>query len=769
MSIFLPYDTLITNYQPFKMKPTKSTTPSCQGNMFSGNREEVTNVTLDVYKGSMPDNLSGFVFFQSQCGNVNSGGLPFPQYFPDGTSNPDYGSPNLNGDGMIYKVDFSQPGEAKFTCKILKTPSYYADYATSIDGPATKANEYASFAFRNFGITRMSLMLGQCNPANTALVPVHFENDSDVSLLATYDVGRPIKINPATLEYITPIGKNEEWISAFPPLIQTPFPMYESTAHPSYDPKTRELYIANYTRSFATDLGRKDVHLLLMHKAEEIEEFLTEAAKRHELHGISEQSVNEIKEFLNKISHPNTRPKGFWNTILYWLEKLIMFILNFFFAKKLEIDDSVTVLTFTGDGPMKKNTIVNPDGSDLVINQCMHQTSISENYLILQDSSFKFAFDLLINNPFPDNPVIDKFIRSISTKTVLPNTPIWIVDRNELRNAKDGATVVGRSVPEGMATECVHFTTNYNDSNGEQITLYTAQNNAACIAEWVRLYDINHFTKQPPDESVLGYIAVGELSVSSVGKYVIDVNGDSISTTKTILKEKGTLPPVEELTDEPLSDIGPNTWGIGLYTFRDMISPKYPNTDIKTLYFVNFGADPKLLTEFIWELYKDFPNRDPESLEELEAYTKRGVPSSVLTIDTATMTITDYYEMPKDSIIVSIQFVPTNSPTPGLTPDKDGYIFVTAKVCTDGSYQSQIWLFKAWNLSEGPACVLNSEHLNFCNPLHIVWLESAPNVTSGYKINIKDDFMYTICKSTLFFERNCFKKFFNKYVFPHFD
>ena len=752
---------------------------SSVGSVFKGTRDEYQNIVLKVASGSLPDNISGVVYFQSQCGNVNSGGLPFPKKLPDGSDNPDYGSPNLNGDGMVYKVDFNTPGSAMFSCKLVKTPSYYADLATSIDGAATKAGEYTEFKFRNFGISRISILLGPTNPANTALIPVKYDNDSDVALLATYDVGRPIKIDPDSLDYITPLGKIEEYNSAFPPLMQTPLPMFETTAHPSYDPVTKELYITNFTKSTETELTKSKLYTLLYHDsdsvlsklyklAKEFEEKKKKAKNLKELEEAKEEAIEGIKDFINSVEHPSEKKKkkGFFKKILDGILKILGKVLQ----KGMETEDHVFLYTFDNKGPLKCNRLVDEKGKDIVIFQCMHQTSLSENYVLLMDSSFKFAFDLLINNPFPEHPVIDRFIRMISTKQVLPYTDLWLVDRNTLRNAKDKQTVLARKVPGGIPAECVHFSTEYDETDGK-ITLFTAQNNAACLAEWVRPYDTNYFTGKAPDDSIVGDYAVGELSISSIGKYVVDPVSATVVDSKQI-KEIGNLPEPDNLPDGLLKDVGPNTWGIGLYTFRDMISPTEPNRKIDTLFFVNFGTNPDLLTKYIYELYKNFPNRDPENLETLLAYTEKGIPGSILTIDAETMTITDHYEVDDKTFPVSLQFVPCKTPTPGRDPSVDGYIFVTVKVFEEvfevGEYHSQLWLFEAWNVGGGPVCQLASDKLNYCSPLHTLYLPEAPSITSGYQVDVIEDYKNSIHKSTLFFEKKKYKKFFEKYVYPNF-
>lgn len=742
---------------------------ACSGPIFRGNRKEITNVTLNILEGHLPDNLYGHIYFLSQCGNPNSGGIPFPKKLPDGSDNPDFGSPILNGDGMVFRIDFPGNATAQATCRLMKTPSYYADDALSFNGEATKSGDYKEFAFKNYGIIRMSLLLGPKNTLNTALIPVNFKDDSGISILATNDVSRPWKIDPVTMEMISPIGKNEEWVSGFPPLMQTPFPMFETTAHPSYDPQTRELYITNYTKSSETEMSKSNLKTMMHMHEDKLIAKLEDIAKRHDNHGDDDKARRELKELLNSANpiHEKQAKKNqsIWQKILGFLKGVFKWV-GKEIGKGMETEDQVFIYTFDGSGEMKQNRLVDEDGNNLVIIQCMHQTSISDNWIILMDSSFKFSFDLLINNPFPNHEFIDRFIRIILSKQVLQNTQVWIVNRQDLRDASPGSEVLAREIPGGVPSECVHFTAEFDDSNDE-VTFYTAQNTASCLAEWVRTYDINHFTKQPPTEGFIGDYAVGELSVNSVGKYVIDTKTATMKE-KIELEEMGNLPPVEDLDHKPIKDIGPNTWGIGLYALRDFISPEVKTNKISNIFYVNFGANPKLLTEYIYQLYKNAPGLDPKEVDKVLAYTEKGVPASVINVNTSTMQIDDHFEFDKKQGPISIQFTPSKVSTPGRDPGIDGYIFMTVKQCIGKQYQSQLWIFEAWNLNQGPICKLGSPQLQYCASIHSMWLPEIKSVTSPYSINIEEDFNYTIDKSTLFFEDSHYHEFFNKYIYPNF-
>lgn len=70
-------------------------------------RNEV-DVTLNVIDGKLPEGLTGVFYAMTQVGSVKSGGLPFPEYNPDGSYNHEYGSPMMNGDGMCMAVYFEE-------------------------------------------------------------------------------------------------------------------------------------------------------------------------------------------------------------------------------------------------------------------------------------------------------------------------------------------------------------------------------------------------------------------------------------------------------------------------------------------------------------------------------------------------------------------------------------------------------------------------------------------------------------------------------------
>ncbi|GET39728.1 hypothetical protein [Microseira wollei] len=151
---------------------------------------------LSENKGQLPDELHGSVFIIAPVGNIAS--TPVTS-----SEEPDFGktveptkdgwTSILNGNGMVYCLDFSQNPEtqmceAYLSSRILKTPSYFADKITANPAPQ---NPYYQFRFYNAGLARVSPYLGVLNQVNTALLPMLFPGEKNMRLLATWDAGIP--------------------------------------------------------------------------------------------------------------------------------------------------------------------------------------------------------------------------------------------------------------------------------------------------------------------------------------------------------------------------------------------------------------------------------------------------------------------------------------------------------------------------------------------------------------------------------------------------
>ncbi|MEG4841743.1 carotenoid oxygenase family protein [Microcoleus sp. B9-D4] len=433
-------------------EPTQSNTkagcPPVPQSIMSASREELDDIPMNI-KGELPEEVQGYIFIVAPVGTVESGGLPFA----DGDS-------FLNGDGMIYRLDFNQKGQVILKTRIAKPLDYHFDEAT----------KGSKLGFRNHGILRFSLLLGARNELNTAFLPVKFLKDEQERLLVTYDAGRPYEIDTDTLHLVTPVGSNKEWRPEAP--LPYLFPPIFSTAHPTFDTYTGDMFAVNYGRS--------------------LENFLETIP-----------SIEKIDE-----RFPGVR--------LFW-------------EKFKGLEDFVYLIRWDGVNQLERWTLVNPDGSPVSIKQTIHQIGVTENYVILMDTAFSTGLEQLLTNPFPENKELERILRELLESPPSPDSIIYIVSRSDLQKGKGQrpalnepeVKVVARKVV--IPLEAAHFLVDYENPN-EKITLHVAHICAWDVAEWLRQYDISPYQPHNPVPKNLPGMELNEMDISRLGRYVIDLN-----------------------------------------------------------------------------------------------------------------------------------------------------------------------------------------------------------------------------------------------------
>ncbi len=734
-----------------------------------GSREEISNEKMNLIQGQIPKDIGGFAYVVCQMGNVNSQGLPFKKKEPNGEHNPDFQSPIMNGDGFVYKFDFSKKEGVNLTSRLMKTPCFYADKATGVLGEARKDPKYKGFHFNNLGIARLSMKLGSRNFLNTAFLPVHFNTDDNPSLLVTDDVARPFKLDPKTMELGTPIGTTFDWTSSMPPKLKFPFALTETTAHPSWDPLTKEFFSFNFSKSTNTQLHKSFISKFLFSGNKELAKKLKVIAEQYENHESEEQAIKDIKALLERHEQSENPFIRFFQKIWTVIKKVLGWIFNAISTLMgLSTPDRVYLMRSLDGVHMQKWRLKDQRGKDLIINQCLHQTIITKNHIIFVDASFKFALELLFNNPFPNEPWLDEFIRKITAKTMLPYTNLWYIKRADID--KDKTTATAYQLDEPLPYECIHFAADYDDSNG--IRMYTIHNNSVCMAEWLRPYDKSFYSKKAIEDYLVSYFAVCPLSVGRTGQFIIDTEKNVFSSS-IILREPGNLPEVKDLPTKGIDkSIGPNTWGLGLLVYKNQYSPTKVVDKIKTLYYISLGALPETLSQFVYDLYENYPWREMPK-DEMLAYIKETIPQCLFSVSSDTMTIKDSWVFEKSEHLCSIQYI--NSDNDEDDEEDNGYLLISVKtgdtIDLSGKFRSEIWLFKANSISDGPVCKLAHPKFIFASTLHSCWLKNDTEVVSGQNINIRED--YTAYINHLLKENTAKKEkmldFFDTYVFPNYD
>lgn len=708
--------------------------------LIAATRDEVS-ADLNVKTGKIPTDWYGHVYVSSPVGSVNSDGLPFPP------GNQESGSPIMNGDGYFFRFDLGTTGVHMQT-GLMKPPDYWADVATR----QGNTNGYGKLHnFWNMGISRLALDLGTRNLLNTAVTPFRFANDPAPRLAACYDAGRPWEFDPVSMQLITAIGGNQEW-EASTPNGAFPFPVVQSSAHPTFDPATREFFFVNFT---------KDMHALLQQEA--LAHLLTQETSV--LERIFDAIVGDLEKVSGTAKILAEIQKRLLGKLLETEKHALTWLSGVFLhhhKQKASLSEPAEVYLLRwagGNGPLDKWRVVDEDGKGIEIEQCMHQTTITEDYVILADATFKFTLDLMFNVPF-SSPKLDNWLRKELTAPQIPYLVVYLVKRSDLKSGQN--TVVCRKLPQPIPLEAVHFSAEYANPEG-LITLHLAHNSAACLAEWVRRFDrLAPDGLKAVDPEAVGLISTGSMDIGRIGKAVIDTAQGTLKSFDVIELPGNTADP---------ANIGAHTWGVGLYTYRDIISTEVAVQQVRHIYWSCYGMDPRLLTKFIYDLYYDYPNRHI-SQEQMLQLTQQGVPFVISRQDTMTMKIADYYQFGPEVILKSIQFVPKRTSTLGLDPQMDGYIFTTVLVnypnAGGNNYQCEAWVFDAANLAQGPVCTLNSPLMSFAFTLHSAWTEQAAPSTSTYKIDVRSDYDPLIAALQPELRRPVVQDLFDRFVYPNF-
>jgi hypothetical protein len=731
----------------------------------------------------LPENLKGHAFIIGPVGSIASP----PVSKPSTSTNLPVGVPEtvlpaadgwttlLNGDGMVYRLDFHttpvtpyptepgqpcpfkhEPGKAWLTTRLVKPPSFYADkitYATipktTESGALNQETEQTvrnrwSLKFWGMGLFRISLVLGVCKQINTGFQPIQFIGDKHSRLLATNDASRPFEIDPCSLKTIAPVGFIKHW----KPLVNAPLqpkwilPAYITSAHPCFDSKTGEFFISNVQQSLKTTLQLP----LKFHY-----EGMT---------GFWKELLDEVAEFCARIYE--------WG--LSALDRIGLLGKGALYVVQWRggVDGQ-------GDAQLKQWQVVLPNGKPIKIQQSSHTMGITRRYLVLADTAFKITLEDMIpsallrplqrwldkvrENP---KPGIDQRLKKIInewlewrlfhlTTPQSPDTYVYIIHRDQFSTVPPGGSVVAQKVK--VEGEFTHFLTEYDDESTEgHIILHPGMNYATDAAQFIHPCDDSAYRNPDIQKEVRPLAGMWTAGMDVNGPAVVAIDPRSGQAKKYDLN---------------LLEAIKSTLFVGLYAYRDDM----PTEQYEDIYWMGGGGWAPMLTEFMYSLYSNHQYRRISAAEMLEVL-KRGVPMilSRAHVDRQqlinfirlgdepaepVLTIQDQYEFPTGYFGSSPQFIPHD----GSTGSRDGYIVCTVihsndllsysqdedlhtnngTKPSDWSNNSELWIFDANDLKQGPLYKLSHPWLNFTLTLHTTWLrEIVPAPASNYQI--REDF-----------------------------
>ena len=567
--------------------------PSLPATLLQSNRDEL-DIKLNIIQSGeqeFPQDLQGHVFIVAPVGTQESGGLPYAN-----------GDSFMSGDGMVYRLDFNQPGEVSLKTRIAKTPDYYADLATAAD------EKYAKYQFNNHGMLRFSSALGSRNPLSVAFLPVKFANDEAERLLITYDGGRQYELDTESLEVVTPVGSNKEWKSEVN--VDFPFPTVLSTAHPTFDARQGEMFTINYGRS--------------------------------------------IENFMN-LPHISILDK-FWN-------KLHDHFPHAHHREQL-LEDFLYLIRWDGEQPLERWKLVLADGSDVRIKQSIHQIGLSKDYIVIIDTFFTTGLEQTINNPLPEWENLSEKIREQANLAPTPETYVYIVPRAALEKGQRPA--LGEPEVEVVVTqaklpsELTHFLVDY-DNPQDKVTIHAVHASSWYASEWIRNYDHSVYAKDRHIASHLHGMLPSVMDVSRLGRYTVNgKTGELVEQKKipdtfdpnikscrltwgiTLYAYQDRLPAV----NQPAMSTGiiDNVYWTSVGLWGDLL------TDFVHDYYENLNRKEPFHQPLV----------QPDEVIDLG---KTGMPSSLFRVETESMAIADSYEFPPGFIGISPQFIPRKDST----------------------------------------------------------------------------------------------------------
>jgi hypothetical protein len=355
-----------------------------------------------------------------------------------------------------------------------------------------------------------------------------------------------------------------------------------------------------------------------------------------------------------------------------------VFLVNYQY-KQASGEHPVMLVRWDGAGDFERWLVLDEDGEEIEIKQSIHELIYTRDYILLADTAFVAGTEML--TPWKSAPLP-------SDKTV-----VYIVDRRELMS--DSKTVTARRVEVDEA--CIHLIAEY-DNPDDKITVYMLHTPATNTAELLRDNDRDLEGNLFP-EHLIGYGTLPPLDLSSVGKHVLDVNNEEVSSSQYITEM-------------------PYTWGPYLYAYMGRQIQPYNGQDLFVM-FKGFSKD--ILPQRIFNAYKDVDSRRVP-IDEMVSGEGLSHNNSICRITTDDFAIADTYMFPDRVLLYTVACLDS------AESDKPGYVIagvVTDEAAGEMSSGHEYWLFPADNLAGGPICKLGHPSLNNSTLFHTVYIPDS--------------------------------------------
>ncbi len=393
-----------------------------------------------------------------------------------------------------------------------------------------------------------------------------------------------------------------------------------------------------------------------------------------------------------------------------------VFIINCLFEIPLSlgaIKPDTYIHIWDGQGSFKTTQIIDEGTNKPVeIKQSTHQIAITKNYVVIIDTAFRIEFLRML---FPD----------VQAQAQSAYNQIWLVPRADL----NGGQAIAKHIQ--IPRECVHFYTDYEDGDGENLTLHTVLASGHDVSEWLQQWDKRWPTWLEPVTSDFFGSPPGVYDEQGFGKYEINANTGELKSEKHCLFDK--------------------FWGVALPTYQGIQGASL--SQLQNIW-VNYGGYISEITpRRLVELYANHPFRKVP-VDDLPQWKESGI----LRWSPVDMEVKDSWAIERGSVVNTPIYVPKQ----GQTDELEGYI--VAMVTTPSG--SEFWIWQAGNLAHGPITKLHHEEVKFAFALHTAWVPSIAPRDASYKVDLRQDMDIN---NPHYFLPDWIKEIFENDIYPEFD
>ena len=328
-----------------------------------------------------------------------------------------------------------------------------------------------------------------------------------------------------------------------------------------------------------------------------------------------------------------------------------------------------------------------------------------------------------------------------------------------------------------LSPEFSHYIVEF-DNPDNQITLYASHLAATDIAEYIRIFERSAYDDRDRDDEndryddpeltprmhqLVGNI-VSPMDISRVGRWVIDGEAGEIIEQQLFPDESDRQELNQQIAanhqDPQNNPIDPKyllTWSTAFYICPNL-KPHEKYTDI---FWNSWGCWPDTLTYRAIEAYQNYPKRLVE-VDNVVDLTYKGVPSCLFQLkirtddDNKTKIEVDpenYYQFANNNLGTSTQFIPR----PNAQDQTDGYIvcvvltsdeFLSQSDRADNdpewSQNSEIWIFDARKLKDGPLYKMSHPKLNIGFSFHTTWMPEAKSPSRRLDYDVREDYDHLV-------------------------